>query len=190
MNVKPFGMYKRVLEAAQTFQKFIIYPEPSLPTEIINEMDASLEKSLKERKERYDLFAYKDSEIKTLSTEKLEDLGVIVDRDIDGVYCNYEEDQALQSLLKKDNFYVIIHHTHIFDDVPSIEDLTYPRELGFPDMSVISRPRKPRLFIDVNKLKQTDEEEIFKSLNTLTELLTPPIFLLFGPKVVSRTKTK
>ena len=77
-----------------------------------------------------------------------------------------------------------MHHTHIFNDLPSIEDLTYPRKLDFVDISVISRP-KSRLFIDVNKLKKVSEDEVCSSLDTILELASPHIFLGFiGPKIV------
>jgi hypothetical protein len=181
---KPFGTYKRILESAKTFEKFIMYPDPLLPKEIINGMDESLVKSIGEGKERYDIFSYNKDKLITLPTERLEQMHIIDSRDRDGIYCNFEEEQKLHRSLKNEGLFIIVHHTHIFNDLPSIEDLTYPRKLDFVDISVISRP-KSRLFIDVNKLKKVSEDEVCSSLDTILELASPHIFLGFiGPKIV------
>ena len=184
---KPLNIYKRILESAKTFEKFVIYPDPLLPREIINEMDESLVKSIKEGRERYDVFAYNGCKLLALPTEELEKMNVVTNRNEDGIYCNFDEEQKLHRSFKNEGLFTIVHHTHIFNDLPSIEDLTYPRKLDFVDMSVISRP-KSRLFIDVNKLKKVSEDEICNSLDAILELSSPHLFLgIIGPKIVFKT---
>jgi hypothetical protein len=192
LKFRPFGKYYETVNAAKLFSSFIIYPEPVLPQKIDEEINRSCRLCWEnEKKERYDLYGYNDRKVYIFSTESLEEKGVVTGRDVNNVYCGSSPSEANEKIrnilngLKSKGLTTIEHHVHVDDSMPSLIDILRPRELEYLDMSIISRPRAGRIFLDINKLRKIAEDEIIKSYKTILNnyIKSRTIFPFFSLKI-------
>jgi hypothetical protein len=154
-------------EAKEVFKNILYYP--NLPEEIITSIKNSAETSIKEEKERYELYTFKENEVHIFSTETLEKLGVIEYRKEDEVKINSERLNEIISPYKSKGFKVLEHHTHVFYSLPSKEDLIVGIKHG-ADLMAISLPMLnyiTQLYFDVEKMREFNIEDLIKAQRKL-----------------------
>jgi hypothetical protein len=142
---------------------------PNLPEEIVMNIKNSAEMSVKEGKERYELYAFKGGEVYTFLTETLEKFGVIECRKENEVRINLERLNEIILPYKLNGFKILEHHTHISYSLQSKEDLIGGIKRG-ADLIAISLPMLnyiTQLYFDVEKMRELNIEDLIKAQHKL-----------------------